>query len=147
MNKQTNCGSSIWITNMQSLFLFVIFFLLLYHHYCYFELWIKLYIVTYIWFIVIIWIFIPKMTSNFFAISWAISGGSEGNVSAHNAGDPGSIPGSGDPLEKEMATHSSALAWKIPWTERPGRLQSMGSQKVVHDWATSLSFFTFFHGL
>jgi len=37
------------------------------------------------------------------------------------------------PLKKEMATHSSILAWKIPWTERPGRLQSMGSQKVGHD--------------
>ena len=38
-----------------------------------------------------------------------------------------------DPLEKEMATHSSTLAWKIPWTEEPGRLQSTGSQKVRHD--------------
>ena len=38
-----------------------------------------------------------------------------------------------DPLEKEMATHSSSLAWKIPWTEEPGRLQSMGSQRVGHD--------------
>ena len=38
-----------------------------------------------------------------------------------------------DPLEKEMATHSSPLAWKIPWTEEPGRLQSMGSQRVGHD--------------
>ena len=38
-----------------------------------------------------------------------------------------------DPLEKEMATHSSTLAWKIPWTEEPGRLQSMGSQTVEHD--------------
>ena len=38
-----------------------------------------------------------------------------------------------DPLEKEMATHSSVLAWKIPWTEKPGRLQSMGSQRVGHD--------------
>ena len=44
-----------------------------------------------------------------------------------------------DPLEKAMATHSSTLAWKIPWTEEPGRLQSMGSQRVRHDWATSLS--------
>ena len=44
-----------------------------------------------------------------------------------------------DPLEKEMATHSSTLTWKIPWTEEPGRLQSMGSQRVGHDWATSLS--------
>ena len=38
-----------------------------------------------------------------------------------------------DPLEKEMATHSSILAWKIPWTEEPDRLQSMGSQRVGHD--------------
>ena len=38
-----------------------------------------------------------------------------------------------DPLEKEMATHSSTLAWKIPWTEKPGRLQSVGSQRVGHD--------------
>ena len=44
-------------------------------------------------------------------------------------GDPGSIPGSEDPLEREMATHSSILAWKIPWTEKPGGLQSMGSQE------------------
>ena len=39
-----------------------------------------------------------------------------------------------DPLEKEMATHSSILAWKIPWTEEPGGLQSMGSQRVGHNW-------------
>ena len=38
-----------------------------------------------------------------------------------------------DPLEKEMAIHSNTIAWKIPWTEKPGRLQSMGSQKVGHD--------------
>ena len=49
-----------------------------------------------------------------------------------------------DPLEKEMATHSSTLAWKIPWTEKPGRLQSMGSQRVGHNRATSLSTFFFF---
>ena len=42
-------------------------------------------------------------------------------------------------LEKATATHSSTLAWKIPWTEEPGRLQSMGSLRVGHDWATSLS--------
>ena len=41
--------------------------------------------------------------------------------------------GGEDPLEKEMATHSSTLAWKIPWMEEPGRLQSMGSQRVGHD--------------
>ena len=43
-----------------------------------------------------------------------------------------------DPLEKEMATHSSVLAWKIPWTEEPGRLQSMGLQRVGLEWATKL---------
>ena len=44
-----------------------------------------------------------------------------------------------DPLEKEMAAHSSIVAWKISWTEEPSRLQSMGSQRVGHDWATSPS--------
>ena len=44
-----------------------------------------------------------------------------------------------------MATHSSTLAWKIPWMVEPGRLQSMGSLRVGHDWATSLSLFTFMH--
>ena len=44
-----------------------------------------------------------------------------------------------------MAPHSSTLAWKIPWTEEPGRLQSMGSLRVGHDWATSLLLFTFLH--
>ena len=44
--------------------------------------------------------------------------------------------GWGDPLEKAMTTYSSVLAWRIPWTEEPGRLQSMGSQRVGHDLAT-----------
>ena len=44
-----------------------------------------------------------------------------------------SIPGLEDPLEEEMATYSSILAWKIPWTEEPGSLPSMGSQRVGHD--------------
>ena len=44
-----------------------------------------------------------------------------------------------------MATHSSTLAWKIPWVEEPGRLQSMGSLGVGHDWVTLLSLFTFIH--
>ena len=61
--------------------------------------------------------------------------------SDHNAGDPGLIPGLGNPLEKEMATHCSILAWRIPWTEEPGGLQSMGSQRVRHDWVTNT--FTF----
>ena len=49
--------------------------------------------------------------------------------------------GQEDPLEKEMTIHSSTLASKIPWTEKPGRLQSMGSQRVGHDWVTSLSLY------
>ena len=108
---------------------------------------------------------------------------SVGKESACNAGDPGSIPGSGrstgegigyplqysslvaqlvknplamqetwvrsldweDPLEKGTVTHSSILAWKIPRAEEPGRLQSMGLLRVGHDWATSVSLFTFMH--
>ena len=50
-----------------------------------------------------------------------------------SAGDTGSIPGWEDLLEEEMATHSSILAWKIPWMEEPAGLQSMGSQRVRHD--------------
>ena len=49
------------------------------------------------------------------------------------------------PSEKATATHSSTLAWKLPWTDKPGRLQSMGSLRVGHDWVTSLSLFTFMH--
>ena len=49
--------------------------------------------------------------------------------------DEGSIPGLGRSLEESMATHSSILAWRIPWTEEPGGLQSTGSQRVRHDWS------------
>ena len=56
-----------------------------------------------------------------------------GGSDACNAEDLGLTAGSEDPLEKEMATHSSTFAWKIPWTEEPGRLQSMGSQRVGHN--------------
>ena len=48
-------------------------------------------------------------------------------------------------MEKAMVPHSSTLAWQIPWTEEPGGLQSMGSLRAGHDWATSLSLFTFMH--
>ena len=47
--------------------------------------------------------------------------------------------GGEDPLEEEMATHSSILAWRIPWTEEPGGRQSMGSQRVRHEWVTEHS--------
>jgi len=60
-------------------------------------------------------------------------GGSEGKESVCNVGNPGSMPSQEDPLEKGIATHSCALAWKIPWTEEPGGPQSMGPQRVGHD--------------
>ena len=53
--------------------------------------------------------------------------------------------GSVELLEKAMAPNSNTLAWKIPWMEEPGRLQSMGSRRVGHDWVTLLSLFTFMH--
>ena len=56
-------------------------------------------------------------------------GGSDSKESACNAGDLDSIPNQEDPLEKGMATHSSILTWRIPWTEEPGRLQSMGHKE------------------
>ena len=60
-------------------------------------------------------------------------GGSEVKASACTAGDLGSIPGSGRSLEKGRATHSSIVAYEIPWTEEPGRLWSIGSQRVGHN--------------
>ena len=66
-------------------------------------------------------------------MTWIFPGGSDSKESACNAGDLGLIPGLGRYLEKKMATHSSVLAWKIPWTEKPGRLQPTGSQRVGHD--------------
>ena len=66
-------------------------------------------------------------------ISLDFPGDSDGKASAYNMGDPGSIPGTGRSPGEEMATHSSILAGKIPWMEKPGRLQSTGSQRVGHD--------------
>ena len=59
--------------------------------------------------------------------------GSHGTESACNVGDPDSIPGSEDPVDKEMAIQSGILAWRISWTEEPGGLESMGSQRVRHN--------------
>ena len=67
------------------------------------------------------------------SVLFSFVGGSEGKASACNAGDLVRSLGQEDPLKKEMATHSSTLAWIIPWTEKPGRLQSMGSQRIGHD--------------
>ena len=60
-------------------------------------------------------------------------GGSDSKASACNAGDPGSLPGSGRSPEERNGNPLPTLAWKIPWTEEPCRLQSMGSQRVGHD--------------
>ena len=62
-----------------------------------------------------------------------VPGGADGKASPYNAGDLGSVPGLGRSLGEGNGTHSSALAWKIPWTEEPGGLQSMGLQRVGHD--------------
>ena len=61
------------------------------------------------------------------------TGGSDGKASAYNAETRVQSLGRRDPLEKGMVTHSSTLAWKIPWIEEPGRLLSMGLQRVGHD--------------
>ena len=66
-------------------------------------------------------------------LSMDFLGGSDSKESACNVGDLGSIPGQEDPLEKGMAIHSSILAWRIPWTEELGGLQSMGLPRVRQD--------------
>ena len=74
--------------------------------------------------------------------AWTPQSRLNSSLSCHS-GDLGSISGPEDPMEKEKAIHSCVPAWRIPWTEEPGGLQSMGSQRVGHDWATNT--FTFFH--
>ena len=69
----------------------------------------------------------------FLSNPWSFSGSTAGKESACSAGDLGFIPGWEDALEEGMAAHSSILAWRIPWTEEPGRLQSTGQQRVGHD--------------
>ena len=66
------------------------------------------------------------LLNSLWVLTSGFPGGSVGKESACNTGDRGSVPGLGRSLEKEMATHSSILAWRIPWTEEPGGLQSMG---------------------
>ena len=70
--------------------------------------------------------------SYYFIYDEGFPGDSDDKESFCNAGDLGSIPVQEDPLEKEMVTHTSILAWGIPWTEEPSGLQSMGSQRVGH---------------
>ena len=81
------------------------------------------------------WILDGKVMSLLFNMlsRFYFPGGSNGKASAYNAGDLGSILGSGRSSGEAMATHSSTLAWKIPWMEQPGRLQSVGSQRIGHN--------------
>ena len=72
-------------------------------------------------------------TLNYFYFTITASLVAQSVKSACNAGDSGLIPELEDPLEEGMATHSSILAWRIPSTEEPGGLQTMGSQRVGHD--------------
>ena len=85
-------------------------------------------------------------------LPWLLSG--KASASAGEAGDAGSIPGSGRSLKKEMAARSSILAWRILWTEEPGGLQSTGPQRVGHDSETKQQGYEFqasevtaFHGV
>ena len=75
-------------------------------------------------------------------LRWGFPGGSAVKNLPANAGDADLTPESGRPLKKEMETHSSILAWKIPWTEEHGRLQCMALQRV--DMTEKLTLFTFF---
>ena len=75
--------------------------------------------------------------TQFCSFSWlsnrGFPGGSDSKESASNVGDMDSTPVLGNPLEEGMATHSSIVAGRISWTEQPGGLQSMGSQRIGHD--------------
>ena len=82
------------------------------------------------------WFTLPCMTLTLRSAQLRFPGSSVVKNPPANAGDTedwGLIPGSGRSLEEEMATHSSILAWEIPWTEEPGGLLSMGSQRVGYD--------------
>ena len=83
----------------------------------------------------IYWVTVLQSFKNTFL--WRLPYSSNGKESACDAGGQGLILGWEDALEKRMAIHSNILAWRIPWTEQPGGLQFMGSQRVGHDWATN----------
>ena len=81
----------------------------------------------------------------FMLTSWGFPGGSDSKESTCNSGDLGSIPGSGRSPGEGKATHSSILVWRIPQREESGRLQSMWSQNVGHDWVTKSFTFLLTH--
>ena len=89
-------------------------------------------------------VILASLVFNFTSFIWrGFPGGTDSKQSACNVRDPVWSLAWEDPLEKEMATHSSILAWRIPWTEEPGGLQSMGSQRVGHGWVADTN--TLYH--
>ena len=91
---------------------------------------------------ILLWIEMASSTRKFLINLWikvnpGLSCSSDGKESACNAGDPGFIPGAGRSPGEGNGNPSSILAWRIPWTEEPGGLQSRGSQTVGHDWAAN----------
>ena len=93
------------------------------------------------------WIFLGEsMRTHFSQLkNNGFTGSSASKEFTCNVGDLGLISESEDPLEKEIATHSSILAWRIPWTEDPGVLQSTGSERVRQNWANNTFTFTDFN--
>ena len=88
--------------------------------------------------------YIPRWTCQNLWNPMGLPGGSDGNLPARQETQVRSL-GWEDPLEKGMAVHSSILAWRIPWTEEPSELQSIGSQRVGHNWATNTHTYTHTH--
>ena len=84
-----------------------------------------------------LWLYCLLNKSANYQKEWGFPGGSDGKESAWNTGDLGPIPGPEDLLEKEMTTHSSILAWRIPRTEESGGLQSTRSLRVGHNWGVN----------
>ena len=80
----------------------------------------------------VLWKMLPQETMTG-SVYWELPSWLSGKASACKCGRPSSIPGLGRLLEEGMASHSSILAWRIPWTEEPGGLQSMGLQRVRHN--------------
>ena len=85
----------------------------------------------------ILWYTIMEKNMKEYIYVCSLTGGSDSKESACSVRDPVQFLGWADPLKKGMATHSSIPAWWIPWTEEAGGLQSRGSQRVRHDWATN----------
>ena len=92
------------------------------------------------WVVYVLWYYKPEgcwIQLESSQINVGFPGGSDGKEPARDAGTQLWYLGWEYPLEEEMTTHSSNLAWRLPWAEESGRLQSMGSQRIGHDWVTN----------